>query len=160
MAFSSGTESFGRLEAPLTVEPWQSGELGMSAIALSRQTRPAADVGLDIAALTESRTPLVANDVEIVPSGSNRFHRSETGFVYFEVYDRDSAATKVEIRVMQKGQTANNDRLPHGTMALTGTKAATKLPTDALDVGAYTLEVTATDAAGRRVTRTGDFEIY
>jgi hypothetical protein len=98
--------------------------------------------------------------VEIVPSGSNRFHRSEPGFVYFEIYGRDGAAAKVEIRVTQKGQPANNDRLPHGAMALTGTKAATRLPTDTLDVGLYTLEVTATDAAGRRVTRTADFEIY
>ena len=160
MAFSSGGESFGRLEAPLSVAPWQPGELGMSGIALSRQTRSAADVGLDIAALTENGTPLVANDVEIVPSGSNRFHKAEPGFVYFEVYGREGAAAKIEIRVRQRGQPANNDLLPHGVMPLTGTKAATKLPTDALDVGLYTLEVTATDAAGRRVTRTVDFEIY
>ncbi len=160
IAFSSASESFGRVEAPLSVAPWQPGELGMSAIALSRQTRSAADVGLDIAALTESRTPLVVNDVEIVPSGSNRFRGSEPGFIYFEVYGREGAAAKIEIRVMHKGQTANDDRLPHGMMPLTGTKAVTTLPTDTLDVGLYTLEVTASDATGKHVTRTADFEIY
>ncbi len=159
MAFSSGSESFGRLEAPLTVEPWQPGELGLSAIVLSRQTHPAAELGLDIAALTDSRTPLISNDVQIVPSGSNRFRKSEPGFAYFEIYGRDPAAVHVEMSVVQKGQTGRA-ALFSGTMPLKGTTAATKLPTGTLDAGSYTLEVSATDAGGRRVTRAADFEIY
>lgn len=159
MAFSSGSESFGRLDAPLTVEPWQPGELGLSAIVLSRQTRPAAELGLDISALTDSPTPLVSNDVEIVPSGSNRFRKSEPGFIYFEIYGRDPPAVQVELRVLRRAG-AGHAPLFSGTIQLKGTKAATKLPTDMLDAGSYTLELTASDAGGHRVTRNVDFEIY
>lgn len=168
MAFSSGGESFGKLETPLIVEPRQPGDLAVSGLALSRETHPAAALGLDISALTESNTPLVVNDVEVVPSGSNRFRKTENVTVYFEVYTRNAGGVRAEMRVTQRqGQTTKDDHLPHGSIALSAPKGgsdtipvAIALPIAGFDPGAYTLAVSATDAAGKQVTRTADFEVY
>ncbi len=48
MAFSSGGQSFGKLEAPLDVESRKAGELALSSVALSKEAHPAADLGLGL----------------------------------------------------------------------------------------------------------------
>ena len=68
---------------PLAIEPW-TGEFGLSGLALSRETHPAADLGLGLG--LEGRTPLVAEGAQVVPSGSWQFAKSEPAFFYFEVY--------------------------------------------------------------------------
>jgi VWFA-related protein len=163
MAFSSGSESFGKLEMPLNVDPRQAGELTMSGIALSKETHPAAELGLDLAGLIENRTPLITDDTQVVPSASNQFTKSESGFFYFEVYAPDPAAVRVGVRVLDRktGEPKSDSglmklALPKGSDANPG---GSRLPIEKLAAGTYELEVTAVDAAGKQVKRTADFEV-
>src|SRR5580700_9167417 len=62
VVFSSGNESFGKLEAPLSIDPYHGQEFSISGLALSNNIRRAADVSLDMdSELLEDRTPLVAS---------------------------------------------------------------------------------------------------
>jgi len=165
MAFSSGGENFGKLEAPLTIDPRPAGELALSGLVLSREAHPAAELGLGMAGLVENRTPLVTDDTQIVPSGSNQLAKSEPGFFYFEVYSPDPASVKVGVRVLDRK--TGQSRWDSGLMKLrlpstTGNDAVpggSRLPIDMLPVGSYELEVTAVDAAGKQAKRTADFEV-
>jgi VWFA-related protein len=163
MAFSSGGESFGKLEMPLNVDPRQAGELALSGIALSKEAHAAAELGLGLGGLIENRTPLVTDGAQIVPSGSNQFAKSEAGYFYFEVYAPDPASVRVGIRVLDRktGEPKSDSglmklALPNGGDAIPG---GSKLPIDTLAAGSYQLEVTVTDAAGRKARRTADFEV-
>jgi VWFA-related protein len=164
MAFSSGAESFGKLEAPLTVDPRQAGELTLSGLALSRETRPAEPLGLGVAGLVESTTPLVTNGVRIVPSESNRFTKSETGFVYFEVYAPDPASVRYGMRILdpKTGEPKSDSGFRKLSVPGNGgdvVPVSSSLPFSGLAPGRYALEVTAVDSAGKQIRRTVDFEV-
>lgn len=160
LAFSQGGESFGKVEAPLVVAPW-SGDLGLSGLALSRDAHPAADLGLDPS--LAGRTPLVAEGVQVVPTGSPQFAKSQPAIVYFEVYGSGAHAAHVRLRVLDRktGQQKwdGTVNLPVQSGADAGTvPAAAKLPVDSLAPGLYRLEVSA-DAAGKEIKQTADFEV-
>jgi VWFA-related protein len=164
MAFSSGGESFGKLEMPLTVDTRQPGQLALSGLVLSKETHPAAELGLGMAGLIENRTPLITDGVQVVPSGSTQFAKSEPGFFYFEVYAPDSASVRAAIRVLDKK--TGEPKVDTGLLKLSPPKnggdaipAGSKLPIDTLAPGSYELEVTAVDASGKQAKRTADFEV-
>ena len=98
MAFSSdasGAHDFGKAELPLNIDRWDGQTLSMSGIALSHDAHPAADLaaGLDVD-LLEGMRPLVARGIEVVPSGVNRFHPGERGYIYVEAYEPELTAAK------------------------------------------------------------------
>jgi VWFA-related protein len=164
MAFSSGGESFGKLEVPLIVDPRQAGELAISGIALSKETHPAAELGLGLAGLIENRTPLITDNMQMVPSGSSQFAKSDAGYFYFEVYAPDPASARVGTRVLDRrtGEPKSETGLVKLSLTKNGadaTPAGSKLPIDILPPGSYELEVTAVDAAGKQAKRTADFEV-
>jgi VWFA-related protein len=88
VVFSSGGESFGKIEQPVLVDPYDAKGLFISAVALSKQAHRVseADTELD-SALLEGRAPLVAQGMQITPAGTALFKKTDTGFVYFEVYE-------------------------------------------------------------------------
>ena len=87
LVFSSSANHFGRLDMPLTIEPWDPAKFALSALALSRNVRPAKEPGaLDLEA-PEDSVPLTADGAQITPTGSNRFRKSEKLYVYAEVYE-------------------------------------------------------------------------
>jgi len=118
-----------------------------------------------MAGLVENRTPLVTDDTQIVPSGSNQLAKSEPGFFYFEVYSPDPASVKVGVRVLDRK--TGQSRWDSGLMRLNlprnngndAVPGGSRLPIDMLPVGSYELEVTAVDAAGKQAKRTADFEV-
>jgi VWFA-related protein len=164
LAFSSGGASFGKLEGPLAVEPRKAGELALSSVALSREAHPAADLGL-ASSLIEDRTPLTADGVQVVPSGSGQFTKSEAAFFYFEVYDPNPASVGVQVRVLDRktGEPKTNSASMKLDLAKSSSNSAipsgSRLPIDSLAAGAYQLEVMAIDSAGQQVKRTANFEI-
>ncbi len=165
IAFGSGGESFGKLEMPLAVDARVPGELALSGLALSRETHPAAELGLG-GSLVEDRTPLIAQDVEIIPSGSNQFTKSEAGFFYCEVYAPDPGSLSARIRILdRKTGEAKSDsgflklNLPKASDSNNAIPAASRMPIEMLAAGSYQLEVTAQDSTGKQVKRTADFEI-
>ena len=161
VTFSQGEASFGKLQSPLIVDPW-AGDLALSSLALSRETHPAADLGL--APALEGQTPLVAQGVQVVPSGSPQFAKSEAAYFYFEVYGPQAQAARVRARVLDRktGQQKWDGgfiSLPAQNSGPKSVSAASRFPIDSLSPGPYQLEVTAQDAAGKQVKRTADFEV-
>ncbi len=159
VVFSSGGESFGKLEQALVVEPYQPGELALSGVAFSKEVHKAGATG---AALFNDRTPLITGGMELTPGGSNVFTKPDQAFCYFEVYTPDPANPDVAgIRILD-GKTGEMKwdggqiKLP----PLESGKSAVGLnvPIASLAAGSYRLEVTA-GGAEKRVKRTADFEI-
>lgn len=157
------SQSFGKVDVPLTVDAWNGSELGVSGVVLSRETHPAADIGLTLA--VADQTPLVADGKQVIPSGSDKFAKAGPGVFYLEFYDPDPASLVVRVRAIdaKTGETkwdSGNTRLP---IPANGGKpslpAMARLPLDKLPSGSYKLEVDATDGAHKQVTRTTDFEI-
>src|SRR5579863_2328720 len=166
VVFSSGAANFGKLEQPLVVEPYQPGQLALSGVAFGREIHKAGSGG---AALFEERTGLVAGGMELTPSGSNVFAKTEQVFCYFEVYTPDSASiraagTTVTIRILD-GTTADV-KWDGGPMKLDSLAAGKSvipvglnLPVAPLVPGSYRLEVTAADGAEKPAKRSVAFEI-
>ncbi len=158
LAFSSGGQSFGKLEAPLDVEVRKVGELALSGVALSKEAHPAADVGLvPGAALMGGRTPLVAQGMQVVPAGSNQFTRSEQAFFYFEVYNPNPASVNAEVRILDRKSGAV--KWQSGQVKVSAPQQGGVLPLNSLDPGTYRLEVSVVDPSGNRLTHTADFEV-
>jgi VWFA-related protein len=169
---ASGATNLGALEAPLSIGPWDGQRLGLSGVALSKETRPVADLAstVDEASLLDGRRPLIAGSHQIIPSGSNRFHPGELSLAYVEIYqppateanpprlllrmrvlDPQTGAVKRDMGVFDASHLVRpgNPVVP----------VAFNLP-DSLAPGAYRLEVTAAHQnVADGVTRTADFEI-
>jgi VWFA-related protein len=158
LTFESGGAGFGKIEAPLSIDPWNAGDLALSGLAFSRETHPAADVGL-VSSLMGDRTPLIAGDTQFVPSASNRFARSETGFFYVEIYDPNPAAATLRVRVLDRK--TGEPRWDSGVTEAPGKlrmPIGAKLPLSSLAAGTYRLEITASDS-GKQVNRSAEFEV-
>jgi len=158
LAFSSGGQNFGKLEAPLEVEPRKPGDLAMSAIVLSREARPAADLGLStgVSPIGDG-TPLVAHGMQVIPAGSHQFLKAEPAFFYFEVYDANPASLTAQVRILDRATGAS--KWDSGPLKLNVPQQGGNLPINSLAAGAYQLEVTAAGSSGAPVKRTADFEI-
>jgi hypothetical protein len=163
LAFGSGS-AIGKIETPLDIEPWDTGGLALSSVALSRETHPAADLGL-ISSLVQDRTPLIAEGTQFVPSGSSQFAKADTGFFYVEFYDPNPASVTARVRVLDRktGDPKWDSGVTKLPVPSSGAKAsipaAARLPLGSLAMGAYQLEITASDSVGKQVKRTVDFEV-
>jgi len=169
VAFGSGRESLGKVEAPLAIEGWDGKSLAISGIALSKETRKAAGLALELdPSLLEGHHPLIASSLEIVPSGENRCRRAEQCFGYVEVYDSSlanagSRPPQVRIAILDR-QTRRelvSGALDVTTSRRTGSPSAPaifRVPAGQLPAGTYTLELRATSGAAT-ATRAVDLTI-
>ncbi|HEY4362088.1 MAG TPA: VWA domain-containing protein [Bryobacteraceae bacterium] len=174
VAFSEGGDNFGKLEAPLAIEPYQTSQFALSALALSREARKTADLGSSLeASLIEDRTPLIADGFQITPLGSPSFKTTDKPLFYFEIYDPSLAAAdpksppniKLEIRVLDRK--TKIQKMTSGLLQLDVPKAtanlmlpqALRLPVTGFPAGSYLLVVDALDESGKQFERTADFEI-
>ena len=178
MAFSSGEQGFGKVQMPLTIEPWDGRALSVSGLALSHDAHAVADLasGLD-ESLLEGARPLVSKGTEVVPTGTNLFHAGERGFLYFEVYEPRIAAlaalpaavlptVAVRVRVLDRasGQQKNDSGPLSAANYMERGKAtipiALALPTTGLAAGAYKVEITISHGTGDDgITRLADFDL-
>jgi hypothetical protein len=145
----------------------ESTRLAISGLALSKEVRPASELGLE-ASLTDEGTPLIAGGMQVTPSGSNVFTKSEQAFCYFEVYPTRAAETatpdlRVDLRILDRK--TGGQKWSGGPMKLdppAGSKSAIpaglNVPITSLPAGSYQLEVTAT-GGDEAVKRTVEFEI-
>jgi hypothetical protein len=84
-----GGDSFGKLELPLVIDPYDGKQFTLSAVALSKEIHPVSQMGMSLdAALLEDRTPLVTQGLQLIPSGSDQFKKSDRAGFYVEVYDQ------------------------------------------------------------------------
>jgi hypothetical protein len=174
VTFTAGGENFGKLEMPLVVEPYDSKQFSMSAVAMSREIHRLADVAGDLAAaMLEDKKPLVAQGMRITPAGTNHFKKSDTVVLYVEVYEpllADASAEKlplaaVQVRIMdsktgaQKFDSGGIRIDPYMKAGSPVIPVGLKIPFDALVAGSYRLEIAAIDSADKQAKRTAEFEV-
>ena len=171
VVFSSGGEGFGKLDAPLNIEPYDGKALSLSSMALSRDIRKVSDLatGLD-AALMEDRTLLIANGFQIVPAAVYHFKKTDNAAVYAEVYEPllvNAEHTQVgfELKVLDKSGAEKFDTglqnaesfMKAGSPVIA---VGMKLPVAKLEPGTYKAALQAVDSAGNKsIPRTADFEV-
>jgi hypothetical protein len=176
LVFSTAANQLGRLEAPLAIEPWDPKQFALSGVALSRSAHPAKETitGLDVE-LVDDRKPLVVNGIELTPTGSNQFGKSGKTYIYAEIYEpalalpdvkeQDVPAVGVHMELLEKG--SGKLKKDFGVLRLrvpppTGNPAvamALILSAPDVDAGAYTVRLTALDAAGHQAVRTVDVRL-
>jgi hypothetical protein len=173
VVFSTGGESFGKLEQPLKIDPYDTKKFGISALALSIHFRKTTEVdqGLETA-LLEDRTPLIAQGYQVTPAGSAKFKKTDHAAMYFEVYEPallaetppKETAVGLQIRVLDDKGAVKSDsggfRIPlpekGGNPAI---PFAAQIPVATLEPGTYKVVLMAIDNAKNQVERTAIFEI-
>jgi hypothetical protein len=174
VVFSTGGASFGKVEMPLEIDPYQSNQFAMSGLALSKQYLRVSDAGSGLdAALIEDKTPLIANGVEVIPAGTAQFHKGEPALFYFEIYEplllnpdpANPPGVAIRMRILdRKTGEAKQDTgllridLPkeNGTPVV---RTAERMPVEQLQPGSYVLELAAQDTASQFARRTADFDL-
>jgi VWFA-related protein len=174
VVFGSSGESFGKVEMPLVVDPYDSKQFSMSGVALSKQVRRASDLGIGLdALLLEDRVPLIADGMQLVPYGSNHFKKTELAAFYIELYEplliaadlKTPPVVAFELRVLdgKTGEQKEDTGLMRvGLPKQAGSPmvpVAAKIPTESLGPGPYKVEIKAVDDAGKEFKRTTDIQI-
>jgi len=158
VAFGSGSESLGKVEAPLPIEAWDGRSLAISGVALSTETRKAAGLALELdPSLFEGHRPLIANSLEVVPSGDNRCRRGGTCFGYVEVYDpslANAGARPPQVRIVvldrQTRREVISGDLDVASFLRPGNSTVPvifRVPAAQLPIGSYTLELRSASGA-------------
>jgi hypothetical protein len=88
VVLSGGGDTFGKFESPLQIDPYDGKQFMLGGVALTNSATRVSDIptGLD-SVLLEDRTPLVVQGLQIVPSATNRFRRTDNVILYTEIYD-------------------------------------------------------------------------
>ncbi|HEY4740889.1 MAG TPA: VWA domain-containing protein [Candidatus Acidoferrales bacterium] len=172
IALSCGGQSFGKYETPLSIEPYDGKKFTLSALALSNSIQKVADSGPGLdAALLEDRTPLVVKDFEIVPSGSNRFKKTDKTVIYTQIYEPKLAAANPPVvrigyrvvdpktgkQLMASGAVETDTFIVKGSPVIA---MGLKLPFDDLPPGSYRLDMQAGEVGGERTpVRSVSFDV-
>jgi VWFA-related protein len=174
VAYDAGDASRGKVETPLMVDAHQAAQFALSGLVLSREYGPASDPRLHTAAMwTADRTPLLAEGMRLVPSGSHRFKKTDAPAVYVEIYEpllvapdpRVVLGVGITMRIFDRktGQQKLDTGLLRVILPAAKSSPAIpigkRVPIDSLAPGSYRLELEAGDTAGKSARRTADFEI-
>ncbi len=172
VVFSSDAAVFGNAQGHLKVDRFEDGQFSLSSLALSTES---IDLVKDPARLSEAllddRLPLVYDSMEIVPSISNRFKKSDPPVLYAEIYqptvlsgdpptlmvqyqvlDRATGAVKLDTGIFKPNISAKSGSpvVPVGL----------RIRSDKLEPGAYRLVFRASDSAGHNAPeRSTDFDV-
>ncbi len=171
VAFNAqGADSFGKLEVPLVIDPYDGKQFTMSAVAFSKNIHMVSHMGeaLD-AALLEDRTPLVTQGMQLIPTGSDQFKKADRAAFYVELYDPAMAGPnppKPGVKVAIVDRKTGEKKIETGGEAADAkagiplVPVGLVLPVAQLPPGSYRLEVKGVDSAGNVTpARTADFEV-
>ena len=88
VVLSGGGDSFGKFETPLHIDSYDGKALSMGGIVMTNNPTRIADTptGLD-SVLLEDHTPLIVKGIQVVPSATNRFKKSDNVILYTEIYE-------------------------------------------------------------------------
>jgi len=175
VAFSSSGEAFGKLEAPLNIDPYDGKQFMVSAVAFSKNFHRVTDTEANMdTQLLEGRTLLIVPSTpapfQFPPSGATRFKTTDLVGIYLEIYDPLLTDEKppdllVQLRVVERqtgAQKVDSGGVPAANFIRKGSPVVPvglKLPLNTLTAGAYRLEMTAADSAGRQMVRSIDFDV-
>ena len=170
VAFNAGGE-FGKLERPLEIAPYDGKQVAISDVALSTDMHKAseADTALDTL-LLEGRTPLVASGMQIVPTGTDHFKKTDMAVTYMEVYEPDNvtqAPPRLGIQLVITDKGTGKVDADSGLIEMTRLEQAgnpvvaigLRLPVAELPPGAYRAQYIAKDDRGRSASRTIEFDV-
>jgi hypothetical protein len=172
VVFSSGDKSFGKLEAPLNVFPYDGKKITLSSIALSNNLAKLSDLDTTLDdQLLEDRQPLVVKGMQVLPSATDHFNKRDLAVAYIEVYDPAVAGEKppdlgLEYRIVdlktgaQKldvGLRDTKELMKPGNPVV---PVGLKLPLDTLPPGRYRVDLRAQDSAGNSTGfQSAEFEL-
>ena len=172
IAFSSGNDVFGKLDNPLTVLPYDGKKIAVSAVVLSNNLAKVSDLNsaYDSELLADNK-PLVIRGMQIFPSATNHFKKTDVAAAYIEVYDPLLLGDKppqigLEYRIVnvktgeQKldvGFTDTKESIKPGNPSV---PVGLKLPLDTLTPGSYRVDLRAQDSIGNGTEfRSVEFEV-
>lgn len=156
VSIGQGPERFGVAEVPLKINDYDGKELGISSIALCKRVSKAEDKPV-----AAEFVPLVSNGYEFTPAAETRFHTGDSVMVYFELYEPllsvpqpEPPSVKFQMRIADAntGAVLTKTELSAAEWIQPGKSTipiAVKPLLDKLVPGKYTLEVRASDSAGR-----------
>lgn len=88
VVLSAGGDTFGKFESPLQIEEYDGKKFSLGGVALTSSAQRLTDIPSSVEqALTEDRTPLVVKGMQIFPSASNHFKKTDKVVAYTEVYE-------------------------------------------------------------------------
>ena len=172
VVFSSGNDTFGKVETPLGVRPYDGKKIGLSSIVLSNNAVKVAgaDQALDSQLLDDSK-PLIIRGLQVFPSATNHFKKSDKAIAYIEVYDPSLAGEKppqlgmeyriIDIKTGDKkldvGVMDTKDLIKPGNPMV---PIGVNLPLETLAPGTYRVDLRAEDSAGNSTDfRIAEFEL-
>jgi VWFA-related protein len=172
VVFNSGSDIFGKIEDPLSVLPCDGKQIWLSSIALSKNMVKVADsdTALDSELLEDSK-PLLVRGMQIFPSATDHFKKTDSAVAYIELYDPALAGDKppqigFEYRIIdvksgaQKldvGVMDTKDLIRPGNPTV---PMAVKIPLDTLTPGTYRVDLRAEDSDHRSTNfRITQFEL-
>ncbi|MGA2194179.1 MAG: VWA domain-containing protein [Bryobacteraceae bacterium] len=169
--FSGGGQDFGKLEKPLTIDPFDGKQFALSGLALSHdRLSTEGDAGLD-SVLIEDKVPLLSGRMQFIPAGSSLFKITESmPGLYLEIYEPhllDETAPRLAIWLKVSDRQGGQLKIDSGLVPMEAyvrkgnpvVPVGLKLPVAGLVAGAYRLELTALDSMGKSVTRSVDFDV-
>jgi hypothetical protein len=172
VVLSGGGDAFGKFETPLHIDAYDGKTLSLGGIVMTNSATRIADTpsGLD-SVLLEDHTPLIVKGLQVVPSATNRFKKTDNVIMYTEVYEpllTSENPPKVAIAyhiferatnksVMFTGAMPAEDFIQKGSPVIpVGLKVAVK----DLPAGGYKLLVQAVDGAKNNApNRSVDFDV-
>jgi VWFA-related protein len=172
VVFSSGNDTFGKVETPLAVRPYDGKKIGLSSIVLSNNAVKVADVdqALDSQLLDDSK-PLIIRGLQVFPSATNHFKKTDKAIAYIEVYDPSLAGekppqlgmeyriidTKTGAKKLDVGVMDTKDLIKPGNPMV---PIGVNLPLETLVPGTYRVDLRAEDSAGNSTDfRIAEFEL-
>jgi VWFA-related protein len=172
VVLSGGGDTFGKFESPLQIDAYDGQHFSLGGVALTNSPVRISDIpsGLD-SVLLEDRTPLVLKGMQIVPSASNRFKRTDNVILYTEIYEpglasatppRVGFAYHIYERASNKdvffsGLAPADDFIRKGNPVIAG---GLVVKVKDLATGSYRLVVQAVDSANHQApNRMVDFDI-
>jgi VWFA-related protein len=171
VVLSAGGQSFGKFETPLAIDPYDGKSFSVSGLAMSNQVGQVQDMGGAMAAdLVSDRTPLIVKNMEITPSASNHFKKTDTVALYAQVYDPhlidpNPPAVRIAFNIVnaKTGEVVigahNIDTASYLEKGNPVVPLGLKVPIDQLPPGTYRLDFQASDATGAlSVVRSVGFE--
>jgi len=173
VVFNSGSQSFGKLQMPVVIDPYDGKQFSLSGLALTNEAHRVADsppTGMD-GLLLDDKKPLVASGMQIVPSATNHFKKTDTAGVYLEIYapllvGPTPPMIGLELRVVDpktKEQKSTTGLINMASAMQPGSPLipiALRLPIASLSPGSYQVELKAQDSAGNATNvRSADFEV-
>lgn len=160
IVLSAGGQSFGKYEAPLVIDPYDGKTFSVSGIALSNQVAQVEGLGGAVEAdLLSDRTPMIVKDLEITPSASNHFKKTDKVALYAQLYDPhlndpNPPAVRVAFNVVnaKTGEIIAGahdvDVTPFMEKGNTVVPLGLQVPLDQIPPGSYRLDFQASDASG------------